>query len=436
MNRLDAYFHITQRESSLGREIRGGFTTFFSTAYLAAVIPALLSQTGMSAESLAIATCLAAGIGSLAMGLISKLPFALAPGLGFSSVFTLTLCQRYGYTWQQALALVFLSGLLFLLFTLTPLRTRVTDAIPMPLRFSLSTGVGLLITLSALVNSGLITAENNLLDMGAIITPGPLLTLFGIFLTAALLLRKVPGALMIGMALVLVLSISLGVTVLPQQWASFPQLGETALKLDFAGLLSRGVVPLVSSVLTLALCNCFDTVGTLLGVGGDAKMTGSTGELPGQNRAMMVASAGTCVGSLLGVSNVTTLAESATGIREGARTGLASVVTGLLFILAIPLAPLMGALSGPASVAALAIAGMSMMSGITQVQWKHVEISLPCFLIIVGTPFSFSITTGLALGVISYLIIMVCRKRAAMVDPMLYGLGVLFTLMFLLGALV
>ncbi|MEG1747090.1 MAG: NCS2 family permease [Oscillospiraceae bacterium] len=436
MNRLDTYFHISQRESTLPREIRGGFTTFFSIAYLTVIIPAFLSRTGMDAGAVTAATCLIAGISSLAMGLIAKLPFVLAPGIGFSTMFTLTLCEHYGYTWQQALALVFLSGILFLVFTLTPLRARIIDAIPMPLRFSLSAGVGLMITLQALVNSGLITADNNLLDMGAIISPGPLLTLFGIFLTAALLLRKVPGGLMIGMAVVLLLGIPLGITVLPEQFMALPHLSATAFKLDFAGLLSQGVIPLISSLITLTLCDCFDTVGNLLGVGSDAGLTDSTGELPRQKAAMAVDAASTCVGALLGVSTVTTLAESATGIREGSRTGLSAVVTGLLFLLFLPFTPLLANLSGPASVAALVISGMTMMSGITQIQWKHVEVSLPCFLIIVCMPFTFSITTGLALGVISYLVIMVCRKRAAMVDPVLYGLSGLFALMFLLGAVV
>ena len=434
MNMIDRYFQISARSSTLSNEIRGGVTTFFTMAYLIAVIPGTLSQVGMEFSAVMTATCLTAALGSILTGMFSNLPFAQAPGLGFNTLFTLTLCTRYGYTWQQALAIVFLSGLLFLLLALTPLRERLTDAIPMPLKFALSAGVGLLITLSGLISAGLVTAEDNLLDMGAITDVGPLLALLGIFLTAALLIRKVKGALLLGMAVVTLAGIPLGVTLLPQGWGAVSGVGAVALKLDFAGLLVHGILPLASSVLTLALCDCFDTVGTLLGVGGDAKLTDSTGDIPGGGRAIVCDAAATCAGALLGVSNTTTVAESAVGIREGARTGLAPMVTGLLFLCAIPLAPLVSAIPGAATATALVVVGMMMMSGISQIQWKHVEISLPCFLMIVGMPFTFSVTTGIALGCISYVVVMVCRKRAHVVNPWMYALGGTFLLMFLLAA--
>ena len=429
------YFQVRERGSTLAREVRGGCTTFFAMAYLVVVVPGILAQTGMDTAALMTAACLAAAFGSILMGLAANLPFALAPGLGFPTVFTLTLCGRYGYTWQQSLAVLFLAGLLFLLLSLTSLRERITDALPMPFKFALSAGIGLLLTLSGLINAGVVTAEGNLLDMGSVTSPGPLLALLGIFVTAALLLRSVPGALMLGMALVVLLGIPFGVTVLPEHWLAAPTLSPIFLRLDFAGLLSHGFFPLAASLLSFTLCDCFDTVGTLLGVGGDAKLTDSTGDLPGQKRAMVCDAASTCVGALLGVTTVTAMAESATGIREGARTGLASVVTGLLFLCAMPLAPLAGSISGAAAAAPLVMVGMAMMSGITQIHWKHVEVSLPCFLMIVGMPFTFSITTGIALGVVSYAVIMICRRRAHLVDPVLYALAAVFTFLLALGAL-
>lgn len=435
MKKILHHFQIHDRGSSVGRELLGGITTFFAMAYLLAVIPRILSQTGMEFSAVMTATCLAAAAGSIATGVFANLPFAQAPGLGFQTIFTLTLCSRYGYSWQQALAVVFLSGLLFLIISLTPLRERIMDAIPMPFKFALSAGIGLLITLSGLINAGLVTAEDNLLDMGDITGTIPLLALLGIFLTAGLMIYKVKGALIIGMAAITLLGIPFGITRIPPDFNMLQGVGAVAFKLDFKGLATHGMIPLVSSILTLTLCDFFDTVGTLLGVGGDAKMTDNTGDLPKGGHAIVCDAAATCAGALLGVSNTTTVAESATGIQEGARTGLAAVVTGVMFLAAIPLAPFIRAIPGAATTAAMVIVGMMMMSGITQIHWKHVEVSLPCFLIIVGMPFTSSITTGISLGILSYVVLMVMRKRAHLVSPYLYVLAGIFFVMYILAAL-
>lgn len=397
MKQLDGFFRLSQRGTTLGREIRGGCTTFCSMVYLVLVIPGLLSGAGMDFEKVMTATCLIAAAGSIVSGLVSNLPFALAPGLGFTTLFTHTLCQKYGCTWQQALALVLVSGVLFLALTFSPLRERLNDALPMPFKFALSAGVGLFLTLSGLINAGLITADDNLVDMGTLAAPEPLLALLGIFVTAVLVMKKVPGALMLGMALTVALGIPLGVTALPQTLTAAPELS--------------------------------------LAVAGDAKLTDTTGNLDGQREAMLCCGAATCAGALLGVSNVTAMAESATGIREGTRTGLSAVITGLLFLCMLPFTPLAGVVTGAALAAPLVMVGMSMMSGITQITWKHVEISLPSFLMIVGMPFTFSITTGVMLGVVSYVVVMLCRKRAHLIDPVLYLLAAVFVLNAVLGTL-
>lgn len=435
MKQLDQFFHISQRGTTLARELRGGCTTFCSMAYLILAIPGLLSGAGMDFAQVMTATCLIAAMGSIVSGLVSNLPFALAPGLGFTTLFTHTLCQKYGCTWQQALALVLVSGVLFLALALSPLRERLNDALPLPFKFALSAGVGLFLTLSGLINAGLITADNNLVDMGTLAAPEPLLALLGIFVTAVLVMKKVPGALMLGMAVTVVLGIPLGVTALPQTLAAAPELSLAGLKPDFSGLFVLGPIPLLSALLSLLVSQYFDALGTLLGVAGDAKLTDSTGDLAGQREAMLCCGAATCVGALLGVSNVTATGESATGIREGARTGLASVVTGLLFLCMLPFTPLAGVVTGAVLAAPLVLVGMSMMSGITQITWKHVEISLPSFLMIVGMPFTFSITTGVMLGVVSYVVVMVCRRRAHLIDPALYLLAAVFVLNAVLGAL-
>ncbi len=280
MKQLDQFFRLSQRGTTLGREIRGGCTTFCSMVYLILVIPGLLSGAGMDFEQVMTATCLIAAAGSIVSGLVSNLPFALAPGLGFTTLFTHTLCQKYGCTWQQALALVLLSGVLFLALSLSPLRERLNDALPMPFKFALSAGVGLFLTLSGLINAGLITADDNLVDIWATLAaPEPLLALLGIFVTAVLVMKKVPGALMLGMAFTVVLGIPLGVTVLPQTLMAAPELSLAALKPDFTGLLALGPIPLVSALLSLLVSQYFDALGTLLGVAGDAKLTDTTGDL-------------------------------------------------------------------------------------------------------------------------------------------------------------
>lgn len=300
MKQLDRFFHLTEKGATLAGEVRGGCTTFFATMYLAAVIPGILAGAGMDAGAAMAAVCLMAGLGSIASGLLSNAPFALAPGLGFPTVFTYTICQKYGCTWQQALALVFLSGALFLLLSLSPLRERLTDALPMPFKFALSAGVGLFLTLSGLINAGLVTAEGNLLDMGSIASPGPLLALAAIFVTAVLAIRKIPGALMLGMAFAVLLGIPLGVTALPEALFASPGLSLSALKPDFSVLISLGPVPLISALLSLVVSSYFDSVGTLLGVGGDAGLISSTGDLPGQKEVMACSGAATCAGARWG----------------------------------------------------------------------------------------------------------------------------------------
>ncbi len=435
MKKLETFFRLEEKHTTLKKEIRGGITTFLSTAYIVTVVPAVLSLTGMDKGALMVAVCLIAGIGSILSGLLSNTPFIVAPGLGFETIFTYTICRNYGATWNQALTLVAVSGIIYLLLSLSPLRERINDCIPMPFKFALSAGVGLFITLSALINSGLISADNNLLDMGSLTQASPLLALLGIFLTAVLSIKKVPCAIIIGMVVTTVLGIPFNVTTLPESVISQSGLSLVAFKLDFSLFTSLGFFPIFSSILSLVISSFFDATGTILGVATDLGLTSQTGEVDGQDRLMVANSISTIAGSLFGLSNFTVMAESATGMREGARSGLSAIISGLLFLLLLPFAPLAGVIPGAAMAAPLVMVGMSMMSGITQITWKHVEVSLPCFLIIMGTPFTFSITTGLMLGIISYTVIMAVHRHFKVVDPVLYGLSLIFILNLVLGAL-
>lgn len=435
MKTIETFFHLKEKETTIKREILGGITTFLSSMYIVITVSGLLKLTGMDETSVMCAVCLISGLACILSGLLSNTPFILAPGLGFHTIFTYTICQKYGFSWQEALALVFISGVLFLLLSLSPLRERLNDVLPMPFKYAICTGVGLFITLTGLINSGLVTAENNLLDMGSLISPSPLLALAGIFLTAVLFIKKVPGAIVIGMLITVLASIPLGIATVPESYFSGFNISSIAFKPNFSRLLSHGFIPIFSSILSLVISSFFDSTGTILGVGTDAGLTTNTGDLEGQNKILISNSLSTIGGSLVGTGNLVVMAESATGIKEGARSGLSAVITGIFFLLLLPFAPIAKLISGSAMAAPLVIVGMSMMSGITQITWKHVEISLPCFLIIMGTPFTFSITTGLMLGVISYAVIMIARKRAKLVDPVLYILAFIFLLNLALGAL-
>lgn len=435
MKKIETFFHLEEKGTTIKRELLGGLTTFLSSVYIVVVIPAILSLTGMDGSAVMCAVCIAAGAGSILSGLLSNTPFILAPGLGLHTIFTYTISLGYGFTWNEALALVLISGVLYLLLSLSPLRERITDVLPMPFKYAVCTGVGLFITLTGLINSGLITAENNLLDMGSLISPSPLLALLGIFLTAVLFIKKVPGAIIIGMVFTAVLGIPFGITAVPESFIPGYDISKTAFRADFSGLLSHGFIPIFSSLLSLLVSSFFDSTGVILGIGTDAGLTSNTGDMEGQDRILLSNSIATIGGSLLGTGSLVVAAESATGIKEGARSGLSAVTAGLLFLLLTPFAPAAGLISGAAMAAPLVMVGMSMMSGITQITWKHVEISLPCFLIIMGTPFTFSITTGLMLGVISYVIVMAARRRAKLVDPVLYLMALVFLLDLSLEAL-
>lgn len=429
MDMLERHFHIRERGSNIRQELLGGFTMFFTAAYLVVIVAGIMAPVaGADETAVGCLICFFAAVSCLLTGFLSNLPFAAAPGLGFALFFSQTLVGRYGYSFSEALPVVFFSGVLFLVISLTPLRECLLEAIPLSFKFAVSAGVGLMVTLSGLINAGLVTAENNLLDMGNIISPGPLLAFVGVFITSALLLRKVPGAVLIGMFCITVLGIPFGITKIPEQMFAGWNMSFAAFHLS--GVLEKGALPFVSALLALLLSDCFDVAGTLLGVAGDAKMTDNTGDLEGSGRAMAAVAVSTCAGALAGVPNSVLLVESAVGVREGARTGLSSIVTGLLFLAAVPFVPLLGLIPGAATAAALIVVGMGMMSGISQITWKHVEITLPCFLIIVGMPFTGSITDGIALGCISYVVVMVCRRRAKVVNPWMYVLAGLFVLMY------
>ena len=443
---MDKFFKISERGSSVRAEIVGGVTTFFAMAYIIFVNPSLLSQTGMNSNGVMLATCISAAIGCLLTALLANAPFAQAPGMGLNAFFTFTVCFNMGYTWQEALAIVLLSGILFLVVSVSPLRSKIISSIPGFLKSAISAGIGLFIAFIGLLNVKLVgfgagvPALQFLVDDGTgnmVANTAGILTIIGLLITAILMAYKVKGAIVIGIIITTIIGFPMGETHLPDAitMSVFKELGEVAFKLDIPGVMAKGILPLVTAVISFALVDCFDTVGTLIGTAKNAGMTDKNGNLPGGDRALIADAIATCCGACLGTSTVTTFVESSTGISEGARTGLSSIVVGVLFILAILLAPIAGIIPSAATAPALIIVGVLMIKGATDVNWGDFEEACPAFLTIAMMPFAYSISDGIGFGFISYSIIKLARGKAKEVPVLVYIISVLFILKYILTSI-
>ena len=435
---MEKFFKLKEHNTNVKTEVIAGVTTFFAMAYIIFVNPSYLSQAGMDFTAVMVATCLSAAIGTFLTAFLANVPFAQAPGMGLNAFFTYTLCFSMGYTWQQGLAIVLISGVLFLIVTVTPLRGLIIASIPAPLKNAISVGIGLFICFIGMLNAGIVQCfgpENgSYTDMGAITKGGALLALIGLLITGILIVYKVKAAIFIGIIITTIIGIPMGITTMPETitMSHIGNISMTAFQLDFGGVLSVGVLPLITAVMSFFIVDCFDTVGTLLGTAGNAGMLDKDGNLPGGDRALIADALATCVGACLGTSTVTTFVESSTGIQEGGRTGLSSVVTGLLFLLAILLAPIAGIVPSAATAPALIIVGVYMIMGVTKIDWTDFEVALPCFLTIVMMPFAYSISDGIGFGFISYTVIKVCRGKFKEVPFLIYILSAVFIAMYIL----
>lgn len=443
---MDKFFKISERGSSVRAEIVGGVTTFFAMAYIIFVNPGLLSQTGMNSNGVMLATCISAAIGCLLTALLANAPFAQAPGMGLNAFFTFTVCFGMGYTWQEALAIVLLSGILFLVIAVSPLRSKIISSIPAFLKSAISAGIGLFIAFIGLLNVKLVgfgagvPALQFLVDDGAgnmVANTAGILTIIGLLITAILMAYKVKGAIVIGIIITTIIGFPMGQTHLPDAitMSVFKDFGEVAFKLDIPGVMAKGLLPLITAVVSFALVDCFDTVGTLIGTAKNVGMTDKNGNLPGGDRALIADAIATCCGACLGTSTVTTFVESSTGISEGARTGLSSIVVGVLFLLACLLAPVAGIIPSAATAPALIIVGVLMIRGATEVNWGDFEEACPAFLTIAMMPFAYSISDGIGFGFISYSIIKLARGKAKDVPVLVYIISVLFILKYVLTSI-
>jgi len=430
---VEAFFRVREAGSTPRREVVAGVTTFLAMAYILFVNPALLAQTGMDFDAVFTATCLAAAIATFIMGLAANYPIALAPGMG-QNVFFLSVVAGMGLAWREALAAVFLSGLAFVALTLTRLRSRLIEAIPDSLKIGIAAGIGLFITFMGMVDAGLVERNPTaIVRLGDVTSAPSLVALAGLGITAVLLVRKVPGAILWGMAGATVAALGLGLVRFEGFVAAPPSVAPTWLQMDLRGMLHWSSVPVLFVFFYMAL---FDAIGTLVAVGQQAGLM-RDGRLVRGERALLADASGTVVGAALGTSTVTAYVESATGVEAGGRTGLANMVTGCLFLLSLAAAPLVrmvgggvaghdGAILRPITAPALILVGVLMSRGIARIAWDDPTEALPAFLVIAGIPFTWSIGDGMALGFVAYPLLKLVSGRWREAPVLVYLVGAVF----------
>lgn len=428
-----SFFGVDEAGSTPKREILAGATTFLAMSYIVVVNPVVLSEAGMDFGAVFSATCLAAAIATLVMGIAANYPIALAPGMG-QNFFFVGVVAAAGLPWRTALGAVFISGLCFVALTLTRARSHLIEAMPDSLKAGASVGIGLFIALIGMKNAGLVVADpGNLLRLGDLTAAPVLLAGLGFAVTAALMARRVRGALIWGMLASAAAALAAGLTRFEGVASVPPSLAPTFLQMDLRGALSPEAVPVILIFLYMAL---FDAIGTLVAVGERAGLL-KQGRLVRGERALMADASGTVVGAALGTSTVTAYVESATGVEEGGRTGLANMVTAGLFLAALGLSPLARMLGGgvpapdgrmlqPITAPALILVGVLMSRGVTRIRWDDLTEALPAFLVLTGIPFSFSIADGLALGFIAYPVVKALAGRWSEVSWLIWLLAAVF----------
>jgi AGZA family xanthine/uracil permease-like MFS transporter len=427
---MERYFKLEEHGSNVRTEVIAGITTFLTMAYIIFVNPDILSSTGMDRNAVFVATCLAAAIGSAVMGLWANWPIGMAPGMGLNAFFAFTVVAGLGFTWQQALGAVFISGIIFLFLSVTGIRRWLISGIPTSMRSAIAAGIGLFLAIIAMKSSGLVVANPaTFVALGDLTQTGTLLTIAGFFIIAALDAMKVTGAILIGILIITIASILLGVTEFGGIMSMPPSIAPTFLQMDLLGAISFGIFHVV---LVMVLVEVFDATGTLIGVAKRAGLLreGPVHENKGLSRALMADSTAITVGSLLGTSSTTAYVESASGVQAGGRTGLTALVVALLFVAATFFAPLAGSVPVYATAPALLYVACLMMREIAEVHWEDVTESAPAVLTAITMPFTYSIANGLAFGFVSYALIKLLTGRARDVHPATWIVAGLFVIRF------
>ncbi len=443
---LEKMFNLKANNTSFKTEVIAGLTTFMAMAYILAVNPQILSAAGMNPDAILLATALASFVGCMAMALLANYPFALAPGMGLNAYMAFTVCGSMGYSWEIALLAVFVEGLIFIVLSLTNVREAIFNAIPMALKKGVSAGIGLFIAFIGLQNAKLVINDDSTLITYVkfvgnfhTIGIGALLALIGLFIVIILYAKKVKGSILIGILATWILGMiceAIGLYIPDNQaffslypsfhMVDFGALGDTFGKCfttDFSGV---DILNFIAVLFAFLFVDIFDTLGTLIGVSTKANMLDKDGKLPRIRPALLADAIATSVGAVFGTSTTTTYVESSAGVAAGGRTGLSSVVTGLLFLLAIFFAPIFTAIPGFATAPALIFVGFLMVSSIISIDFEDLTEAVPAYLAMLAMPLMYSISEGIALGVISYVIINVCCGKAKKVKPLMYILAVLF----------
>ena len=451
---LDKVFKLKENNTNVKTEITAGVTTFMTMAYILAVNPSILSASGMDSTAVLLATCIASFIGTACMALMANMPFALSAGMGLNAYFTYTVVLGFGYTWQVALLAVFIEGLIFILLSLTKVREAIFNSIPLSLKHAVSVGIGLFIAFIGLQNAGL--SVNNDSTLVSIVsftdnftTAGisALLAIIGTFLIAVLYIKKVKGSILIGILATWILGIicqliglyvptpDAGYYSLIPTFAmtDFTKLGETFGQCFNVDLSSVGILNFIIVIFSFLFVDMFDTLGTLIGVANKADMLDKDGNLPRIKGALLADSVATSVGAVLGTSTTTTFVESSAGVAEGGRTGLTAMTTAFLFLISMLFAPIFTAIPSFATAPALIIVGFLMFSNITKIKFdeKNFVSSIPAYLCIIAMPLFYSISEGISIGVISYVVINLICKKGKEVSPVMYVLAALFILKYI-----
>ena len=424
---LQKIFGFNKQTMNLRTEIIAGITTFLTMSYILAVNPAMLSTTGMDKGAIFTATALAAAIATLLLAWMAKLPFAQAPGMGLNAFFAFTLVQGMGYSWETALAAMFVEGLIFILITLLNVREIILNSIPVNLRHAISAGIGMFIAFIGLKNAGIIESNPSTFVALGHFTPISLLAIFGILLSAVLLIKKVKGALFYSILLCTIVGIPLGVTDIPENFipVSMPHsIAPTFCKFDFEGFFTLDMAIII---FTLLFMNIFDTLGTLVGLATKTGIMDKNGHIPHVKEAMMSDAIGTTISSMLGSSTVTTYVESASGIAEGGRSGVTSLITGLLFILALFFAPAFLLIPGAATTGAFVLVGVFMMDSIGKINLSDISEALPAFVTIIMMVLTYSIANGIILGLLCYVLLKLFCGKYKQITLTMYILCLLYT---------
>lgn len=440
---MKKYFDFEGLGTNYRREIIGGITTFLSMAYILAVNPAMLSLQGvdgvpdemkMDIDAVFVATCLAAFVGTFLMGVMAKYPIALAPGMGLNAFFAFTVVLTMGVPWETALTGVLFSGVIFVILTASGLREYIINSIPMEMKMAVSAGIGFFIAFVGLQGAGIIVSdENTLITIGNLHEPLVLLAIFGVVITVIMMARNVPAAIFIGMIITALTGLLFGLLPMPDGIvSSVPSVAPT-FGAAFENILDPSSIfnfQFLVVVLTFLFVDFFDTAGTLVGVASQANLI-KDNKLPRASKALSADALATITGAIFGTSTTTSYVESTAGVAAGAKSGFASIVSSLLFLLALFFSPLIVMFTSEVTAPALIIVGVLMASNLAKVDWTKFEVAVPAFLVVLMMPLTYSIATGIAIGFIFYPITMIMAGKQKDIHPMMYGMMVLFILYFI-----